>query len=140
MDRAQTVAHGQLFQLFGHARAAADAGRIDQVDHPAFPFPRYEDAVAGNARLGADQHALLAHHAVDQRRFTGIGPADNGHVEVALGIPAQGGLVALALEHVLGDIDINLGQGIDVVDIGRVGGFLVGRGLVDGGRDDGIEF
>ena len=136
LDRAQAIAHGQLFQLAGDLGAAADTGGIDQVDHPAFPFPRHQNAVAGNAGLGADQHAVFADHAVDQRGFTGIGTADNGDVEVALGIPAQRGFIALAFQHVLGDIDIDLGH---FLEIGNIGG-LLGLGGVDGLGDDGIEF
>src|SRR5690606_32389788 len=82
LDRTQAVAHGQLLELFLHARAAANTGRVDQVDRAAFPFPRHENAVAGDAGFRADQHALLANHAVDQRRLARIWTANYGDVEV----------------------------------------------------------
>ena len=136
LDRAQAVAHRQLFQLLGDARPAADAGSVDQVDHPAFPLPRHEDGIAGYARFRPDQHAFLAHHAVDQRRLARIGTADNGDVEIPLGVPAQRRLVPFALQHVLGDVDIDLGQGVEIGDFAR---FLLLRRPVDRRRNDGIE-
>ncbi len=137
LDRAQAVAHRQLLQLLGHPRTTPDARRVDQVDHPAFPFPRHEDRVAGNAGFRPDQHALFAHHAVDQRRLAGIGSADNGHVEIALWVPAQRRLVAFAFQHVLSDVDIDLGHFVEIADLE---GATLGCLAVNGFRDDGVEF
>src|SRR5690606_368401 len=68
------------------------------------------------------------------RRLAGVRTADDGDVEVALGIPAQRRAL-LSRAVVLGQVDLNLRQ----VDLRHLAFRLLG-GTVDGLRYDGMEF
>ncbi len=61
--------------------ALADAGGIDQGDRYIFKGHAGVDGVAGGARDGADDGALLAQQAVEQAGFAGIGLADDGNLD-----------------------------------------------------------
>jgi hypothetical protein len=76
---------------------------------------------------GADQHAILADEAVDEGGLAGVRAADDGDVEVALGVPALHALLALGLELAVVDVDVGFGQ-LDV-GLGFAGLLLQ---LVDG--------
>ncbi len=130
LDGAEGIADGELFELLLDASLTADAGGVDEVDDAAFPLPRHHDRVARDAGFRAGEQPLFADHAIDQRGFAGIGAADDGDVEVALGVPAQRRAV-LGRAVVLREVDIDVGQLL--VDRRR-------RGLgIDRLADDGVE-
>ena len=81
--RAQRVGRRQAFELARHLRLAPETGGVDQAHCAALPGPRHGDRVAGDAGLGAGQHPLFAEQAVDQRRFAGVGPAEDRELEGA---------------------------------------------------------
>ena len=51
-------------------------GRVEEDHLPARIVPHAEDPVARRLRLVRDDGELLADEAVEQRRFAGVGPAD----------------------------------------------------------------
>ena len=57
---AQGVGDRELLELVVDPRALAQARGIEQPDRPAAPAPVEGDRVAGDARLGAGQEAVLA--------------------------------------------------------------------------------
>ena len=81
--RAQRVGHRELFQLLLDPRAAAQAGGIEHAEIAALPVDLDRDGIAGGAGFGAGQQPLLAEQMVDQRRFAGIGAADDGNADRA---------------------------------------------------------
>ena len=84
-DGADGVGDRQLLQLLLHPGLATHAGGVDQPDVLAFVFPVDRDGVAGDAGLGAGQHAVLADQAVDQGRLARVGAADNGNTDWLVG-------------------------------------------------------
>src|SRR6185437_6727175 len=51
--------------------------RIEYAEIAPLPVDLDRDGIARGAGYGAGQEPLLADEIVDQRRFAGIGPADN---------------------------------------------------------------
>lgn len=77
-DRTQAVSNRKLFELFLHARLAAQTGSIEQLDLAATPFPIHRDRVTGDACFRSGQQAVFAEHRIDERRLASVGSADNG--------------------------------------------------------------
>jgi hypothetical protein len=75
------------FGLFLHPRgqralgALVEAGGIDEGEFEIAQTPFALAAVAGDAGLVIDQRQLLSDQPIEQRRFSDIGPADNGNRE-----------------------------------------------------------
>ncbi len=78
---AQRVGDGELLQLLHHARLAAQARRVEQLQLAVAPARREADGIAGKAGLGAGQQPLLAEDAIEQRRLAGVGPAEHGDAQ-----------------------------------------------------------
>ena len=89
---AQAIGDRELLQLVVDAGAAAHAGGVVQLDPTAAPFPVEGDRIAGDAGLGPDEQAVLAEHAVDERRLAGIRPPDDGNAQ---GAPLGAALLVL---------------------------------------------
>ena len=95
-DSAQRISNRELLQLLLDARTLAHAGGVEQLDLVAAPFPVDGYGVARDAGFGTHKQAILADHAVDQRRLARIRAADDGdaqgpvRVEIILGIIARG--------------------------------------------------
>ena len=63
----------------------AQPGRVDHFDRADGVAQQGGDGIAGEAGLRAGDHALLAEEAVQQRRFAGVGAADDGEFERLVG-------------------------------------------------------
>ena len=61
--------------------ALVEAGGVDDGEFEIAETALAFAAVAGHARLIIDQCKLLSNQPVEQRRFSDIGPADNGNGE-----------------------------------------------------------
>ena len=81
VDRVLGIGDRHFLELVDDPRALAQACGIDQAHGAAFVFPRTRDAVARDARLGADDEAVLPEQAVDQRRLARVGTPDDGELE-----------------------------------------------------------
>ena len=80
-DRAQAVPNRELLKRPGDARAPPHPGRIDELDRTSVPLPRHNDRVAGDAGLGAGEHALFAEQGVHQGGFAHIGATEDCDAE-----------------------------------------------------------
>ncbi len=83
-DGAKGVAGRKLLGVVGDFGAAAQACGVEQLHVAAVPGEVAGDGVARQSRLGSGDHAILAEDRVDERRFAGIGPADDGDAKRAL--------------------------------------------------------
>ncbi len=77
LDRLQRLDHRKLFDGLENLAAAAHTGRVDQRVLLVVAFEGNVDAVTGCTSLVINDDPLLAKHAIDQRRLTHIGPADD---------------------------------------------------------------
>ena len=57
---------------------ASEAGGVDEPDLPAGQLDHGVDGVPGGPRIGVDDHPLLGHQVVEQRRLPHVRPADDG--------------------------------------------------------------
>jgi hypothetical protein len=62
---------------------------------PAVPLEFDGDRIAGDAGFGPGQQPIFAEQAVDQRRFAGIGAADNGDPDRLVFVGRNCGVLAL---------------------------------------------
>ena len=81
IDRVKTIGDRKFLELVVDLGAFAHAGRVDQFNRPTLPFPGNVDRIARNPRLRPGDQPVLPQHLVDQRRFSGVGAADNGELE-----------------------------------------------------------
>ncbi|KAG0768278.1 hypothetical protein G6F22_017523 [Rhizopus arrhizus] len=81
LDRLHGLDHRELLDDLVHARAAAQAGGIDQAVLAAVTLQVHRDRIAGGARHVGSDHALLAEDAVDQRRLAHVRAADEGDAD-----------------------------------------------------------
>ena len=87
VHRVACVRHRELFELVDHQRLLAHPRRVDQPDHAVLvqlgivPDPVDCDRIAGDPGLGSGQQPVFAQERIDQRRFTGVGPPDDGELE-----------------------------------------------------------
>ena len=77
-DGVDGVGDGKLFQLLLDARRPPQARGVVQAERSAPPLQLACDGVAGDAGLGAGEHAVLAEQPVHQRRLAGVRPPDDG--------------------------------------------------------------
>ncbi len=69
---------------------ATDAGRVDNGEILAVPAQLLINGVARRAGDRADDDPLLADHAVEQRRFAYVGPAQNSDLDRLVGLVGFG--------------------------------------------------
>ena len=73
-----------LLDALGDPAAAPDACRVHQHIFPAVVLVQAVHGVPGRARDGAYDHPVLADERVDERRFSHVGPADDGDARMVL--------------------------------------------------------
>jgi hypothetical protein len=85
LDGLQRLDDAELLDDIVDLCPAPDAGGVDQCVAAFAEAERDEDAVAGGAGAVEDDHPFLAEDAVDQRRFAGVGPTDDGDLDAFVG-------------------------------------------------------
>ncbi len=102
IDRAAGVGDRELLELVLDLGLLAHPRGVDQPHRPhlavrRLPFPVDRDRIAGDPGFRPGDQPFLLDDPVDQGRFAGIGPADDGELErrIALLVRAGLGLVAL---------------------------------------------
>ena len=91
LDRLQRLHHGELLDGLEHLALAADARGVDERVGLALPARLDLDRVARGAGLVEGDHALLAQHAVHERRLADVGAPDDGDARVVgLGLAPRG--------------------------------------------------
>ena len=85
------------------SRALAQPGGVEHLQLAGRCHSRIDaDGIAGDARLRAGEQPLLAEDAIDQGRFAGIGPADDGDAQRLCGIEFAAVLVIVKRQCVGG--------------------------------------
>ena len=88
-DGLQRLDHAEFLERILDARAAADAGGVDQRVAAAVAFERDADRIARRAgQLGRD-HALFAEQTVHQRRLADVRPTDDRDADAFIRLPAR---------------------------------------------------
>ncbi len=77
-DGAQGIGDRELFKPVVDPGFLAQSGGVPQLDRLSLKGPVGGDGVPRDARFGTGEHAFLSQERVDERRFAGIGPADDG--------------------------------------------------------------
>src|SRR5690606_28664623 len=83
LDGLKALHDAEFLDGLADARAAANAGRVDQQKLLAAALARHEHAVARRAGLGRRDEPVAADEAVDQRRLADVRPADDGDLRQA---------------------------------------------------------
>ena len=75
------IGDGEFLELVFDAGTPAQAGRVEHFELALAPGEIDADRIARDAGLGASQQPVFAEDPIEQGRFAGIGPANNGDAQ-----------------------------------------------------------